>query len=481
MTSEERKELRYLRRKEKREQKRKLLYSPYDGFDTVFSFRHLYLSGKRCAKGVYWKNSTQRYIGNLIPNTAKAYRGMHDGTFEHKGFHEFDLLERGKKRHIKSVHISERVIQKCLCDYCLVPLYSPSFIYDNSASIKKKGMDFALRRLVRHLEWHYKHYGLEGGILLYDFHSYFDTAPHKPLFEESAKRIHDVRLQVVADSFIKDFGEVGIGLGSQVSQTNALALPSPIDHFFKEVLDVHCYARYMDDGYAMSNDLTYLEACLPLLEAKCNEVGITLNLKKTKVVPIKDGFKWLKTKFKVTENGKVLIKMSRETTPIVRRKLRSFRKWIVTGRITYPEIRCCFDSYLGHMMRGNSFLIMEKTKHYFKTLFGFYPNKKGWEYMLSIIKDGNVLATVNTPTYVKLHENGSYVLCPEAEAEGVVVDGVVFHIIGRPAMEGTEDVFLEETDETLYQVKSKEERDAKTTELEDAIADLTMLIASTMM
>ena len=482
MTSEERKEQRYLRRKEKREQKKKEIYAPYNDFDTVFSFRHLYLSGKRCAKGVYWKNSTQRYIGNLIPNTAKAYRDVHEGTFVHKGFHEFDLMERGKKRHIKSVHISERVIQKCLCDYCLVPLYSPSFIYDNSASLKHKGMDFAIHRLVRHLEWHYRHYGLEGGILLYDFHSYFDTAPHKPIFDEAERRISEVRLREFANSFIHDFGEIGLGLGSQVSQTNALMLPNPIDHFFKEDLDIKLYARYMDDGYAICNDTDYLEACLPLLEAKCEEIGLTLNKKKTKVIPLRKGFKWLKTKFFLTESGEVVIKMSRETTVIVRRKLRSFDDWVLIGRITYPGIRNCYDSYLGHMMRGNSHLIVEKTNQYFKQLFGFYPNKKGWEYMLSIIHSGDVLATVNAPTYVKLHENGSYVLCPEAEAEGVVVDGTVFHLIGRPELTGSEeDATLQEIDESSYQIKEKSSLESKQTELEDAIADLTMLIASSMM
>jgi hypothetical protein len=233
MTSEERKEARYQRRKAKRDAARMKRSMECGDFDEVFSFRHLYLAGKKCCKGVYWKNSTQRYIGNLIPNTAKIWSDLNRGKFKHRGFHEFDLIERGKKRHIRSVHISERVVQKALCDYCIVPIFSASFIYDNSASLKGRGMDFALRRIVAMLQRHYRKYGLEGGVLLYDFHGYFDTAPHSPLFVEAERRIHDPRLVEVSNSFIHDFGEVGLGLGSQVSQTNALLLPSPIDHFFK--------------------------------------------------------------------------------------------------------------------------------------------------------------------------------------------------------------------------------------------------------
>ena len=147
MTSEERREARYQRRKVKRDEARLRRSKECGDFDEVFSFRHLYLSGKKCCKGVYWKNSTQRYIGNIIPIIAKTHRELQNGTFKHRGFHAFTIMERGKKRYIRSVHITERAVQKCLCDYCLVPIYSACFIYDNSASLKHRGMDFALRRI----------------------------------------------------------------------------------------------------------------------------------------------------------------------------------------------------------------------------------------------------------------------------------------------------------------------------------------------
>jgi hypothetical protein len=53
-------------------------------------------------------------------------------------FVEFDLSEQGKTRHIKSVHISERVVQKYLCGNALVPVLSRSLIHDNRASVKTK-------------------------------------------------------------------------------------------------------------------------------------------------------------------------------------------------------------------------------------------------------------------------------------------------------------------------------------------------------
>lgn len=379
MTSEERKEARYQRRKAKRDEARLRRSRECGDFEEVFSFRHLYKSGKKCAKGVYWKNSTQRYIGNLIPNTAKTCRELKYGTFKHKGFHEFELMERGKKRHIRSVHISERVVQKCLCDYCIVPIYSASFIYDNSASLKNRGMDFALRRLVCHLQRHYRKYGLTGGVLLYDFHGYFDSAAHEPLFAEAERRIHDPRIRELHNSFIRDFGPVGLGLGSQVSQTNALLLPNPIDHYFKETLHVEGYGRYMDDGSAIHPDIDFLRGeCIGGLEMMCDRLHLTLNRKKTVVIPLEDFFRWLKTKFMVTPNGKVILKMNRASTLTIRRKLRSFKKKVDAGERTLEDVRCSYNSYQGHMKRGNSYKIMAKTNQYFKSLYGFYPDRKGW-------------------------------------------------------------------------------------------------------
>lgn len=378
MTSEERREARYQRRKAKRDEARLKRSMTCGDFEEVFSFRHLYLSGKKCCKGVYWKNSTQRYIGNIIPNTAKTLRELETNSFHHRGFHEFDIMERGKKRHIRSVHITERAVQKCLCDYCIVPIYSASFIHDNSASLKRRGMDYALRRMVCHLQRHYRKYGLKGGILLYDFHSFFDSAPHEPLFREAEKRLHDPRLRELANSFILDFGEVGLGLGSQVSQTNALLLPNPLDHFFKEVLRVKAYGRYMDDGYAIHEDIDYLYLCLECADLICKEIGLELNRKKTVVVPLEDFYRWLKTKFILTPTGKVVLKMNKESTKIIRRKLRSFKGKYENSDMTLKDIRSSLDSYHGHMKRGNSYKVCQSTDHYFKSLFGFYPDKKGW-------------------------------------------------------------------------------------------------------
>ncbi len=169
MNSAERREARYQRRKAARMKKKAAALREYGDFETVFSFERLYESYRASVRGVGWKASTQRYKAASLANVTKTHEELIAGKYRSKGFYEFDIVERGKPRHIRSVHISERVVQRCLCDYCLVPMLSRSFIYDNGASLRGKGYDFAVSRVTHFLAEHYRKHGREGYVLVFDF------------------------------------------------------------------------------------------------------------------------------------------------------------------------------------------------------------------------------------------------------------------------------------------------------------------------
>ena len=145
MTSAERKEIRYQRRKLKRQHKQVT-------FNEIFTIDNLTKAYKKCRRNVSWKASVQSYITEAPLEIYKAYEELQQDIYHTRGFYEFDLVERGKLRHIKSVHMRERVIQRCLCDNLMTEAYSKTFVYDNSASLPNKGMDLSLRRLVKALK-----------------------------------------------------------------------------------------------------------------------------------------------------------------------------------------------------------------------------------------------------------------------------------------------------------------------------------------
>lgn len=95
MTSEERREVRYQRRKAKREeQKRKRNLMTYE---EVFSFNNIYDAFNNCKHGVMWKTSVQSYAAGHLAKAYRTHKDLLSGKYKSKGFVDFDIMERGKK------------------------------------------------------------------------------------------------------------------------------------------------------------------------------------------------------------------------------------------------------------------------------------------------------------------------------------------------------------------------------------------------
>ena len=375
MNSKERHELRYQRRKAQREAKRK---QKLLSFDAIFSYDNLYKSYIKCRRNVGWKASTQRYIVQAPLNVYQTRQKLLKGKFKTSGFFEFDLYERGKKRHIRSVKIEERVVQRCLCDHALVPVIESTFVYDNGASIKNKGYHFAMNRMKRHLQYHYRKYGNDGYILLFDFHHFFDNVSHELVKKIVADHFDDQRIIDLTYHFIEAFGDIGLGLGSQISQTLALASCNKLDHIVKEKLQVKCYGRYMDDGYLIHPDKEYLKECLQIIKEICDELGIILNEKKTQIVKLSHGFTWLKGRFYLTPTGKVVKKIYKRSVTRERRKLKKLKKFYDSGKVTANDVWCAFQSWRAYAYHFNAYHTIQNMEILYNQLY----RKKGNTHVL---------------------------------------------------------------------------------------------------
>ncbi len=356
MNSKERHELRYQRRKQKRLEKKNSINKEYCDYDKIFSFDNLYESYKKCCRGVGWKPSTQIYRANALLNINRTFKSLRDMTYKPSKLNEFDIIERGKLRHIQSPTITDRIVQRCFCDNSLMPIICRTFIYDNSACIKGKGIDFAVSRLTRHLEKYYRETGSnEGYALLFDFSQYFKSIKHDVVLSILNEKLPDKRLVRLAEMFISQYGEEGLGLGSQVSQCCALTLPDRLDHTIKEKLHIKYYCRYMDDGCIIHHSKEYLRECLKEIQIVCEELGVTLNTKKTQIIKINRGIKFLKVNFKLTRTGKVIRRPCRKNIVKMRRKLKSLKIKFDSGKITYNDACTSFCSWLGYQKRFHSY------------------------------------------------------------------------------------------------------------------------------
>ena len=92
--------------------------------------------------------------------------------------------------------------------------------------------------------------------------------------------------------------------------------------------------------------------------------------------------------------------------------------------------------------------------------------------MFKIIKEDKVLGTVATLTWVKLQDNGCFGLCTEEDAHGVVVNGVVYHIAGKPELPGHDTVVVAPIDEIAYQQEQTSAQEAERLQMNTALAAL---------
>lgn len=370
MTSEERRAVRYQRRQQKRREKRARL-NEHDSFASVFSFANLYRSYRFCRKGVAWKASVQKFIITAPLGVYDIYDKLRRGTYKSPGFFEFDLFERGKARHIRSTTIGERVVQRTLCDRALNPILCRTFIHDNGASLPKKGYDFAVDRLTRHLRRHIREHGREGYILLFDFKRFFDNVDHGLIKAELRRQFSDPRIVKITSHFVDMFGDRGLGLGSQISQVLALVSGNRLDHYIKEVLGIKGYARYMDDGYLIHHSKAYLQECLVKIRALCDRLGIVLSEKKTQIVKISHGFPWLKMRVFVTPSGKIVKKIYKRSVTRERRKLKKLRQMLDRGKVTREDIYNAWQSWKSYALRFNAWHTVQNMGKLYDKLFVF--------------------------------------------------------------------------------------------------------------
>jgi hypothetical protein len=351
MTSTERHEARCRQRKAERAERRQIKLSQFDNFERVANVDNLCAAFVKSKEGVHWKESVQRYEANALRNIVDTRRRLLAGESVQKGFTEFTLHERGKIRRIKSVHISERVVQKCLCNEALAPILSNGLIYDNGASLKGKGVHFAIKRLIVHLSKFYQQNGSsnDGYALLIDFSKFFDNIDHEALFKMLDKDIQDQRVLDLTKKFIAVFGDgKSLGLGSQVSQIAAIYFPSKIDHFVKDFKGEKFYGRYMDDLYVIHHDKEHLKQLLLEIEAICASLKIAINKKKTRIVKLAAGMDFLQGKHILLPSGKILRRPRKDSTKRERRKLKKFKALMDLGKMDFEALRTSYQSWRGN-------------------------------------------------------------------------------------------------------------------------------------
>lgn len=342
-------------------------------YEDVIKFENLLKAGHKVCNGVRWKDSVVGYEHNIMRNTEELCEELENGTYKLQPYQIFEIFEP-KYRVIVATRIRDRQVQRSLCDNGFYDEMTKSFIYDNCACLKGKGIDFALNRMTAHMRRYYSEHGYGGYVLKCDIHHYFQSIRHDVAKRAVAKRIKDERVLKLVYDIIDSFGDIGIGLGSQISQLIALAVLDELDHFIKEQLHIKHYIRYMDDFILIHNDKEYLKYCKEQIEIKLKEIGLSLN-DKTKISKLNEGVIFLQWKFILTETGRIIRKMPKKKLSRQRRKLKRIYKKEMEGIYYEGCMWTSLDAWCVNAKRGDTYFQRKRIKQYARNLEKNYARK----------------------------------------------------------------------------------------------------------
>jgi len=331
----------------------------------IFDGNVLYDAFLKAKEGSDWKSHTQKFEMNYLLEISKIQKEIIEGKFEYLPSTTFILTERGKERVVHGDQIRDRIVKHALCDEILNPSIQKYLIYDNSASIQGKGIDFARRRIATHLRKYYSNHGSNNGyILLIDYSKYYDNIQHEILINQIGKYVKDeismlllrkaVDCSKVDVSYMTDeeystcistifnsneyarldsnlmIGEKymtkHLNIGDQVAQTAGILYPTPIDNYIKIVRGVKYYARYMDDSYIIHESEEFLIDMLKSIIKIATEIGITINQKKTRICKLSDYWRFLQIQYSLTETGRIIQKINPKRITRMRRKMKKLSK-----------------------------------------------------------------------------------------------------------------------------------------------------------
>ena len=367
-----RREGRYLRRVQRRRLHKLERVKEVGTIEDIYTFSAMYKYGSNCCRGVRWKQSIQNFERHLFSGTARRRKDFLAGKYKWHKCTSFILNERGKQRKIDAPHVHDRQIQKLFTKDVLVPLYTPQMVYNNGASLKGKGLKFSQEQVKKDLREHFKRYGMNGYIILTDCSKFFPSADHERLKKLHEKLMFNKGIRDLADSIVGSIlPEKGMPIGIEPSQMEMVHYPTALDTYMTCQVGLKCYGHYMDDFYMFVPPDMDVKKVLALFLKKAEDCRIILNPKKTHIIKFGTPFRFCKSKYVITDTGKIMVHGSRETAKRFRKKLKTFMQKLKAGAMSYADLWAATQSVLNYYAKTNDHGRILALRRLFYKTFGF--------------------------------------------------------------------------------------------------------------
>lgn len=329
--------------------------TPDTAYDNIAAFETLYRAYRSARVSKRSKEAVAKYERNAMAYTAILSEQLERGVYRPGKFETFTVYEP-KKRLVQAPAFRDKVVQHAVVDNYLYDRITGGFVRANAASQKGKGTHFALDNLKWDMTDYYrKQKTVEGWVLKCDVRHFFASINRDILKEKLKRKIDEPRIYNLMCIYI-DSSEEGLPLGYQTSQLFALLYLDEMDHFIKEKLHIRYYGRYMDDFYLIHPDKTYLQHCRKEIERFLQELKLELN-EKTQIFPLRNGVDFIGFHTYLTESGKVVRKLRKDSIKRIRKKIKLWRKAYPAGTVTEKEILNHWKGWDAYAAFGNTWTL----------------------------------------------------------------------------------------------------------------------------
>ncbi|MFU0784571.1 reverse transcriptase domain-containing protein [Clostridium sp.] len=334
----------------------------------VFTFENLYNAYLYTRKGKRDKRCVARYENNALEMTMILAEKLQSKTYQLGDYYEFKIYEP-KERIIKAPPFRDRVVQRCLCEQTLEPAIERHLIYDTYACRRGKGTHAALDRAEEFMKKFWRHNGLSGWIIKGDISKYFYSISHEILKKNLYPLLKEYDVWWLIIKILNSADNPGLPLGNQSSQWFANFYLSNFDHYVKEMLRVKYYIRYMDDWIALVETKDKAKYILEKMkEYLWEELRLETN-KKTQIFPLKNGVDFLGFHLYITDTGKVIRKIRRDSKERMKRKLKAFKVKYELGLISKEDIDRSYESWKGHARHGSCYRLIQSMDKLYNDIF----------------------------------------------------------------------------------------------------------------
>ena len=315
----------------------------------IFSFENLLEAHKLCRRSKQHKRGAIMFEIELGRNIVKLTEELANKKYKLGKYRKFTIFDP-KKRLIEALPYKDRVVLMCFCRYALEPRLDCRLIFDNAASRKGKGPEFAIERLCCFIRKLYCQKPNEDIYFLKcDIAKYFQNINHTILLEKLRRCGFSDDEMWFMEQVVRSHGESGVPLGNQTSQWFALLYLDEIDRLIKERLRAPFYIRYMDDFVLLSEDKAFLQRCRNEIGQTCREsLKLQLN-NKTQIGRLKDGLDFLGYNFKLTATGKILKSLRASARRRQRHYIKMIAHYYLQDVLDDEYLNVRFNAFKAHM------------------------------------------------------------------------------------------------------------------------------------